>query len=549
MTKFILFFLIIVSLAFTREIGARYLIITHDNYYNALQPLAEWKTRKGFKTKIVTLSDIGSSDSAQIRNYILNAYTDWQIKPEYVLLVGDKSQIPFPQCSYHGHIYRTDNYYTNLMGDYKNEIIPGRFWVYSTNNLETVIAKVLSYDKDPYIDDSLWFRKGVTIVNEYEPPPPSDSVYWADARYTYNLMLDAGYTHIDSFATSFGNSSSDVHNAINDGRSYILYRGVGLGEWGYPFDNISPSMMNNGFKLPIVVSGTCGTIEGIGYEWLNAGTPEQPKGVVGFFGTTTALMDAAELRSALAKGTFESIFCDSFTTLGKACENGRQAVYDLGLELSEMEYESWTCLGDPEMTVWTTTPRQIDVSYDSMLLVGSCTLSVNVQCNSMPVESALVCVMAKQDSAVYRYGRTDSLGNIEFIDEFQIPSDLVFITVTGRNLKPYCGKIIVTDFIEEIQTFQYHNSPSFSIHPNPFREKTEIMYSVGRSAKSTTMKIYDATGRLIKNLSLPTAFSTLPTSFTWDGTDDRGVHVPEGIYFATFETDTYKMIKKIILIK
>jgi flagellar hook assembly protein FlgD len=63
------------------------------------------------------------------------------------------------------------------------------------------------------------------------------------------------------------------------------------------------------------------------------------------------------------------------------------------------------------------------------------------------------------------------------------------------------------------------------------------------------MKIYDATGRLIKNLSLPTAFSTLPTSFTWDGTDDRGVHVPEGIYFATFETDTYKMIKKIILIK
>jgi len=47
------------SLIRAQEVGARYLIITHDNYYEALQPLAEWKTQKGMKAKIVKLSEIG----------------------------------------------------------------------------------------------------------------------------------------------------------------------------------------------------------------------------------------------------------------------------------------------------------------------------------------------------------------------------------------------------------------------------------------------------------------------------------------------------------
>jgi len=49
------------SFLHAQESGARYLIITHDNYYEALQPLAEWKTQKGMKAKIVKLSEIGGN--------------------------------------------------------------------------------------------------------------------------------------------------------------------------------------------------------------------------------------------------------------------------------------------------------------------------------------------------------------------------------------------------------------------------------------------------------------------------------------------------------
>ncbi len=55
------------GLIFGQQNGARYLIVTHDNYYNDILPLAQWKHKKGYYTKVVKLSETGST-SAQIRN-------------------------------------------------------------------------------------------------------------------------------------------------------------------------------------------------------------------------------------------------------------------------------------------------------------------------------------------------------------------------------------------------------------------------------------------------------------------------------------------------
>lgn len=442
MKNIIILTLGLLVIALAQETGARYLIITHDNYYNAVKPLADWKTRKGLKAKIVKLSETGG-DSVQIKSYIVNAYNTWPIKPEYLLLVGNKNQIPFPRMMQHSEVCHSDNYYTNVTGNFQNEIIPGRFWVYNTDEVKTIVAKVLGYEKDPYLNDFLWFKKGVTIVNEDIGPPYSDSIYWADARYMHNLMINAGFVHIDSLSESSGHDTIDLLNAINDGRSYILFRGTGYGCWGGGFNLYYPDSMKNGFKLPIVISATCATIEGIGYLWLNGGTPEEPKGVVGFYGTTTGLMGAAEMRSALTKGTLESIFTDSLSTFGKAGEAGRLKYYELFN--NTLEYDSWNCLGDPEMTMWTAIPKRIDVSHNSAVHAGSCTLFVDVQYsfNATPVESAFVCMMAKKDSTVYQYGRTDDFGHIEFITYFHFPCDSIFFTVTGRNLKPYYSFTLV----------------------------------------------------------------------------------------------------------
>ncbi|UCC11510.1 MAG: hypothetical protein JSW02_09175, partial [candidate division WOR-3 bacterium] len=79
--------LISFSLGISQEPGARYLIISYDAFYDAIEPLAEWKHKKGMMTKHVKLSDVGTS-ADQIKNYVANAYNTWQTPPEFLLLVG-----------------------------------------------------------------------------------------------------------------------------------------------------------------------------------------------------------------------------------------------------------------------------------------------------------------------------------------------------------------------------------------------------------------------------------------------------------------------------
>jgi hypothetical protein len=210
MKKILIVLLIFYAVCFAQEIGARYLIITHDNFYDAIQPLAQWKHKKGIRTKVIKLSEIGS-DSTQIKNYITDAYNNWQIPPEFLLLVGAPNYLPFPQI---GWTY-TDNYYTDIEGNIYNEILSGRLTVHNPTEAQTVVNKILLYERTPYMDDSLWFINACLIVRE-DYDTYDDSIYWSDIRHAKNLMLNAGYNTIDTLSRAAGNSSlQDNWNELN----------------------------------------------------------------------------------------------------------------------------------------------------------------------------------------------------------------------------------------------------------------------------------------------------------------------------------------------
>lgn len=87
-----------------------------------------------------------------------------------------------------------------------------------------------------------------------------------------------------------------------------------------------------------------------------------------------------------------------------------------------------------------------------------------------------------------------------------------------------------------------------SFAPNPFR--TTLTMKIGanhRALNNSKVIIYDVSGRLIKKLSLLTAYSLLPTVITWDGTDRDGAAVPAGVYFFQLENAqphvAYKVVK------
>ena len=76
--------------------GADYIIITHANFINDVQPLADFRNQQGMRSKVVDVQDIydefnhGILNPNAIREFLKYAYANWQPPaPTYVLLVGD----------------------------------------------------------------------------------------------------------------------------------------------------------------------------------------------------------------------------------------------------------------------------------------------------------------------------------------------------------------------------------------------------------------------------------------------------------------------------
>jgi len=419
-----------------QEIGAKYLIITHDNFVNDIQPLAEWKHKKGMRTKVVTLSQIGSTP-AQIKSYIQTAYNTWPTRPEFLLLVGS------PDLLQWGSSY-SDNYYMEMTGDLFNDILAGRLTVHNNTEAQTVVKKILLYERTPDMTDSLWFTNACLIVREDIYDPHDDSIYWSDAYHARSLMWAHEYNIIDTLSRVANNTANDVIQSVNNGRAFVLYRGQGVTNWWDPFA-VHPDLTTNGEKLPIVLSVTCRTI-GTGSspataeKWLLTGTPTNPRGGCGYFATTTTLSGGAHLRSATAKGFFNGVFVDKKRTFGEACETGRLNVYNLYGNTSE--YRGFATLGDPEMNIWTDTPKSSNVTHVPSVDASDESLTVTVTLQGSGVDSALVCIVL--DTMLYEYGYTDIDGEV-VLPLHDLHPGQMDVTVTGRNLLPYEALVTIVD--------------------------------------------------------------------------------------------------------
>lgn len=528
MRKPLILFIILAGTALAQQTGARYLVVTPDTFYDAIQPLVEWKHRMGYKTKVVKLSQIGSTTS-DIRSYVSDAYANWEMKPEYLLLVGAANYIPF----YYYYDCYSDNYYTNMDADIYNEILSGRLNIQSVYEAQTAVNKMLMYEKTPDLTDPLWFINACLIVNE-ENSTYYDSIYWSDARHAKAYMLASGYNTVDTLSRLLGNNASTVVNRVNQGRAFVMYRGNATNNWYTPF-GVYPDQTENGNKLPIVLSLTCGTLSHSGSrttaeKWFYTGTPTVFRGAAGYFATTTSGYNMAHLRSAVAKGFFNGIFAQGKETFGQACEAGRLNVYSM--YYSTGEYRGFTTIGDPSMRLWTATPKPLEVYHDSVLSVSDTMLVVDVQYQEWPVESALVCVMI--DTVVYEYGYTGNDGVIVFNFDTLVDGNMD-ITVTAQNKIPYLDSIPVQPTgMSELTPPVEVRQPFLEASPNPFSKLTKIRYSMldtGYLMKDRTLRIFDATGRLVRVFYPGSSIQDQGSSVVWDGTDSRGARLPAGVYF------------------
>ena len=98
-------------------------------------------------------------------------------------------------------------------------------------------------------------------------------------------------------------------------------------------------------------------------------------------------------------------------------------------------------------------------------------------------------------------------------------------------------------------------SRHFRIYPNParklvtFRIPVILMPEVSGKKQEFSLKIYDATGRLVKSFDLASSVKREASSVIWPGDDNSGKLLPAGIYFCVLETDNFSTRAKIVMLR
>jgi hypothetical protein len=433
-----------------------YLIVHGPAFANAIAPLVDWKTRKGFEVVTVSTGQTGSTQQG-IKAYIQEAYDTWDYPPEYVLLVGDVDVIP--AYSFYGN--PSDLPYVLLDGDdWLPDAMVGRLSVENDTEARTVINRTVSYEREPHqAGEDDWFTRSVMVAGVVGSDTPVHTI-----RYCGEQLEKIGFTPAQAFTHPPLPTNADItpmfNPAMDNGASVVAYRGWAYGSNGwddpqYTVDGIGG--MDNVGKWPVVMSFVCLTGDYtasspcFGEVFLRHGLPDQPKGAVAFIGNGEH-WSHTRYNDAMAISFFERIIDSQITDLGSLMTAAKLRFYDyfphevdaetFGEESVEFYFHIYNLMGDPDLHFWKSTPVALDVTHAANVPAGTDFLEVSVTAAGpgTPLPGATVTAVA--GGALLGSALTDENG-IAWLDFPPVTDGSALdITVTGPGLVSYEGTTV-----------------------------------------------------------------------------------------------------------
>lgn len=424
------------------------LVICYGQFMSAIQPYVDWKNSIGYPTKLVNVSDIGTTASS-IKNYIVNYYNTYGLT--FVLLVGDGPQIPTNTGGGLGG--PSDNAYGYIVGnDHYADAFVGRFSAENETQVQTQVQRTIDYEQNPQFLTDDWFTTVIGIGSDQGPGDNGEYDY-QHIRVQQSLLLQYTYTwNPEIFDGSQGGNDapgnpgpSNVTTAVNAGAGLILYCGHGSQtSWGTSgFSNSNVNQLVNQGKLPFIwsvacvngdfVNGTC-----FAEAWLRATQGGQPTGAVAFLGSTinqswnSPMAGQDEMTRILAEYYPTNIK----RTYGGISINGCMKMIDsYGTDGANMA-DTWTIFGDPTLTVRTDNPGTLVVTHDPILFVGSTTLNVICNVNGARATATL------HDTILATSLVSNNTALLTF-PALQTSNDTVHLVVTAYNYLPDLSDIPV----------------------------------------------------------------------------------------------------------
>ncbi|MBD3334062.1 MAG: hypothetical protein GF355_00935, partial [Candidatus Eisenbacteria bacterium] len=428
-----------------------YLIICPNNssVVDLLQPLVEWRERKGNPVILATTAETGTSASS-IKSYIQNVYDSADPPLEFVCLAGDATtpyQIRTWFESLSGYGGEGDHPYTQLEGsDVLADVHIGRLSYGDLTKLEVIVGKTVGYESTPYMDETGWYTRGC-LCGDWDTQTGWSAVYVN--QWVKTALQNHGYTEVDTIW--YEPYVTNMISKLNRGDTVFSYRGWwGMSGWS----NSYAYSLDNGWKMPFCVNITCDTgtfSEGTAFSegFLLAGSMDgdvvEPAGGIGSIGTAT-IGTHTRYNNCMHYGIFQGLLYEDQFHQGAALTRGKMEMY-LNYQADEPNivtiWSYWNNLmGDPAVEIWTAVPREMTVDHPASIYRGSNSFTINVNQGPLPVPNARVCL--KKENETYIVGYTDANGEAELPITTETTGDLL-VTVTKHNFQPHLATVAVND--------------------------------------------------------------------------------------------------------
>ncbi|HHE46421.1 MAG TPA: hypothetical protein ENL08_01790, partial [Bacteroidetes bacterium] len=474
------------------EIGGdcvgHYLVVAHDSCLQYAIPLIEWKRRCGYKVDILRLTDDEARNVDLIREDIQDIYNDYLddgLDPfGYILLLGDRpsddhQDAPWNLYAPEGNTSmpdvadHADYEYTLLEGnDFFPDAAIGRLGSGNRDMMELAVARTLSYEMEPWMEDAGWFdRAGVF------------SQAWADfnmsivytTRWGERILRERGFTDIRIEETDGTNDPNGgiigpvLADWFNDGMSIMVGRARNQ-YWEHSFRGV-----NNNTVFPIYITvnahgeftadnmfrtGAIDNLKGPAatiYSWGNPATIFNNA----FYLATVSGVLAHDMSLGWARNYAGVSFPRIFQTFEDA-------------DLAMRQYQSDTDLyGDPGIKPWIGIPQPVEAAFPATVSPGTDQVEVTVyRENSDDVVRAAQVTLYHPgelpDQADYHdwqpefmvTGKTDASGKIRLPFDPLIDGGTLYLTVTGRDIYPLLEEIevVASDLFIAVSDYELDDS-------------------------------------------------------------------------------------------
>lgn len=347
---------------------ADYIVITHPDFVEAIRPLAQHREQQGFKTRIVTTTEIydefgfGVASPVAIRSFIEWTHQHWlKPAPRHVLLVGkasydyrdylnapNKNLVPtFLVHTTNLGQAGSDNRFVALD---PNSIRPalsiGRLPAKTLEQVALAVKKTIGYETGSSAD---WHRNAVFVADSKE----GQFVVSSDALANKMLAtIQAQKIYLADYKNDVAKARAELITRWNAGALMLTYIGHGsIDTWaeGPLFSTEHTRDIRNGDRLPVLFTPTC--LDGFFYHPQKDSLAEallfkNDGGIVAGLVPTGLSFPAAQ--DELMFALFEELFVHNAPTLGDAITRAKQKIRDDSPDLREV-IETFVLLGDPAL--------------------------------------------------------------------------------------------------------------------------------------------------------------------------------------------------------